>query len=85
MKKIALGLVLAGLASLTACKSQQQTYQPRPATGPTYSGPVYSGPTTGPTTGPTYYGPSTGPGYAPPPARTPAPAPRAACGGGKCG
>ena len=68
MKKIALGLVaLAGFASIAACKtSQQQTYQPRPATTtPTYTNPTYSGPT-----------------YTQP---APKPAPKAACGGGKCG
>lgn len=67
MKKIAFGLVvLAGVASLAACKSSPQTYRPAPTPGKTtYSSPTYSGPS-----------------YTSP---TPAPAPRAACGGGKCG
>jgi hypothetical protein len=82
MKKLALGLVLAGVASLAACKSPQQTYRPAPNyTGPTTTGPTYTGPSTGPTyTGPTYTPPP--PAY---PQPGPAPAPRTACGGGKCG
>jgi hypothetical protein len=80
MKKIALGLVaLAGFASLAACKSNQQTYRP----APNYSTPTYSGPTQpAPYSGPVY-GQPTSP--AAPRATTPPPAPRAACGGGKCG